>query len=119
MVSHATLRFLKHSPQKARLVVDQIRGQDVGLALAILRGSPRRVSRAVEKLLNSAIANATQREERVDVDRLFVAKAWVDPGPQEKRGRAGTMGRFFAVRHRRSHITVQLDVRSGKGRARG
>lgn len=119
MVSQATLRFLKYSPQKARLVVDLIRGQEVGTALAIVRGSTRAVAKPLEKLLNSAIANAQQREERVDVDRLYVAKAWVDQGPQEKRGRAGTMGRFFPVRHRRSHITVQLDVWSGKRRPRG
>ena len=120
MVSHASLRFLKASPQKARLVVDQIRGQDVGDAIAILKTSRRRVSRPLEKLLNSAIANAQQGEERVDVDQLFVSRAWVDKGPVDKRGRAGTMGRFFPVKHRRSHVTLELDIRpQGKRRRRG
>ncbi len=111
MVSHATLRYCRTSAQKARLVVDMIRGEDVGTALAILKGSTKRVARAVEKVLNSAIANAQNREERIDVDRLFVSKAWVDEGPSESRGRAGTMGRYFPRLRRRSHVTLQLDVR--------
>ena len=110
MVSHAKLRYLKASPQKVRLVVDQIRGRDVGDALAILKTSTRRVSHDLEKLLNSAVANATNREERVDVDQLYVKRAWVDKGPVEKRGRAGTMGRFFPVLRRRSHVTIELDL---------
>ncbi len=111
MLSQAKLRFLKISPQKARLVVDQIRGRDVGEALAILKTSPRRAARHVEKLLNSAIANTQNREERIDVDQLFVKSCWVDKGPVERRGRPGTMGRFFPVLKRRSHITIQLDLR--------
>ena len=111
MVSEATLRYCRTSAQKARLVVDQIRGRDVGDALGILKASTKRVARSVEKVLNSAIANAQNREERVDVDRLFVAKAWVDEGPSEGRGRAGTMGRYFPRLRRKSHVTLQLDVR--------
>ncbi|MBP7147365.1 MAG: 50S ribosomal protein L22 [Acidobacteria bacterium] len=111
MISHAKLRFLKTSPQKTRLVVDQIRGKDVGDALGILKASRRRVARELEKLLSSAIANAQGREERVDVDRLFVARAWVDEGPSERRGRPGTMGRYFPFKRRRSHITLELDLR--------
>ncbi|UCF68418.1 MAG: 50S ribosomal protein L22 [Acidobacteriota bacterium] len=111
MISKATLRFLKTSPQKARLVVDQIRGRNVEEALAILKASRRRVARHVEKVLHSAIANAQQREERVDVDRLYVSRAWVDRGPRERRGRAGPMGRFMPMLRRRSHVTLQLDTR--------
>lgn len=111
MIAQARLRYLKASPQKTRLVADQLRGRDVGVALAVLKASPKRVARNVEKLLNSAIANAQNREERVDVDRLYVSKIWVDKGPQERRGRAGTMGRFFPILRRRSHVTIQLDLR--------
>jgi len=111
MLAQAKLRYLRTSAQKTRLVVDQIRGRDVAEALAILRASPKRVARAVAKTLEAALANAQQHEERVDVDRLFVARAWVDEGPTEKRGRAGTMGRFFPRLRRKSHITLQLDVR--------
>ena len=113
MVSHAKLRFLKAGPQKTRLVVDLIRGRDVGDALAILKTSKKRVARDVEKVLNSAIANAQNREERVDVDRLYISRAWVDKGPYERRGRAGTMGRFFPIMRRRSHVTIELDFRQG------
>ncbi len=114
MVSHATLRYVRTSAQKTRLVVDLIRGRGVADALAILKASNKRVARSVEKVLNSAIANATNREERVDVDRLFVARAWVDEGPSEARGRAGTMGRYFPRLRRKAHVTLQLDVRAGK-----
>jgi large subunit ribosomal protein L22 len=112
-LSEATLRYVKASPQKARLVVDQIRGQDVGHALGVLRGSPKRVARVVEKLLNSAIANATNREERVDVDRLYVKRIFVDQAPADRRGRPGSMGRFMPIKRRRSHIRIQLDLRQG------
>ncbi len=111
MVSQAKLRFLRASAQKTRLVVDQIRGRDVDEALGILKASPKRVARPIEKLLSSAIANAQQREERVDVDRLFVARVWVDEGPYEKRGRAASMGRFFPILRKRAHVTIQLDLR--------
>ncbi|RMG48147.1 MAG: 50S ribosomal protein L22 [Acidobacteria bacterium] len=111
MVAKATLRYLKGSPQKVRLVVDQIRGRDVGDAMALLKHSRRRAARAVEKLLASAIANAQQREERLDVDKLYVSRAWVDPGPRERRGRPGPMGRFMPVLKRRSHVTLELDMR--------
>jgi large subunit ribosomal protein L22 len=111
MVAKATYRFSGISAQKARLVVDQIRGRGVGEALGILKASTKRVAKDVEKALNSAIANASNREERVDVDRLFVSEAFVNEGPTEKRGRAGSMGRFFRIMHRSSHITVALDVR--------
>ncbi|MDH3284194.1 MAG: 50S ribosomal protein L22 [Acidobacteriota bacterium] len=114
MVSHAKLRFLKSSPQKTRLVVDQIRGRDVGDAVAILKTSRKRVARSVEKLLNSAIANSQQLEERVDVDRLYVSAAWVDRGPSERRGRPGPMGRFMPILRRRSHVTVQLDLKKDR-----
>jgi large subunit ribosomal protein L22 len=112
-LAEATLRYAKASPQKTRLVVDQIRGQDVGLALSILQGSPKRVAKIVEKLLNSAIANAQNREERVDVDQLFVKRIWVDQAPPDRRGRPGSMGRFMPIKRRRSHIRVQLDLRKG------
>lgn len=114
MVSEASLRYLRTSAQKTRLVVDLIRGRDCGEALAILKASNKRVARSVEKLLNSAIANASNREERVDVDRLFVKHAWVNEGPTESRGRAGSMGRFFPRLRRRAHVTLQLDLRAGK-----
>ena len=118
MISHAILRYQKTSPQKARLVVDQIRGADIATALATLKVIKRRMARALEKLLTSAVANAQDREERVDVDRLFISRAFVDAAPSERRGRPGPMGRFMPIKRRRSHITLELDVRAAGNSSR-
>jgi large subunit ribosomal protein L22 len=98
------------SPQKTRLVVDQIRGKRVEEALSILRFSPRAAAREIEKLLRSAVANAEQREERVDVDRLRVSRAAVDPGPSLKRVRFRAMGRAFRILKRSCHVSLELDL---------
>ena len=111
MVTQAKLRFLKTSAQKTRLVVDQIRGQNVGPALSILRLSRKIVAKDLEKLLRSAVANAQQGERRVDVDELYVSKAMVDGGRIEKRVRVRSMGRIFRIMKRSCHVTVQLDSR--------
>jgi large subunit ribosomal protein L22 len=107
-VSEATLRFHRGSPQKAKLVIDQIRGKGVNEALSLLRLSPKVASRAVEKLLRSAVANATHGDERVDADTLWVGEAWVGPGPSLKRFRGRAFGRAFRVLHRSCHIRVRL-----------
>lgn len=109
----ARARFVRISPQKTRLVVDLIRGRRVGEALSILRFTGKRASKAVEKVLKSAIANAQQRFPTVDVDHLFVKRAYVDQGPTLKRVRPAPMGRAYRVLHRLAHITVELDERSG------
>ncbi len=111
MIAKATLKHLKSSPQKVRLVVDQIRGKGVEDALRTLQLSPKAVSRDVEKLLKSAVANAEQREERVDVDDLWVRHASVDTGPTQKRVRYRAMGRIFRILKRSSHVTLELDLR--------
>jgi large subunit ribosomal protein L22 len=111
MVTQARLRFLKTSAQKTRLVVDQIRGKQVGEALSILHYSTKIVSKDLEKLLRSAVANAQQGERLVDVDDLFISKAHVDGGPIEKRVRVRSMGRVFRIMKRRCHVTLQLDAR--------
>jgi len=99
------------SPQKVRLVVDLIRGQDAGEALNILRFTKKRATREVEKVLRSAIANAEQKSENVDVDRLVVAKAYVDDGPRAKRIRPAPMGRAYRYQRRMSHVTVVVEER--------
>ena len=111
MVTQAKLRFCKTSAQKARLVVDQIRGRDVGEALSILHYSRKIVAKDVEKLLRSAVANAQQGERRVDVDDLFVSRAAVDGGRIEKRVRVRSMGRIFRIMKRSCHVSLQLDSR--------
>jgi large subunit ribosomal protein L22 len=111
VITQARLRFCKTSAQKARLVVDQIRGKGVGEALSILHYSRKGVARDVEKLLRSAVANAQQGERHVDVDSLYVAKATVDGAPSEKRIRPRSMGRVYRILKRSCHMVVQLDTR--------
>lgn len=108
------LRYLQASPQKVRLVVDQIRGKEVQEAVNLLQLSPKSAARHVQKCLKSAIANAEQREEGVDVDRLYVKEAFVDGGPVLKRLRAAPMGRAHRILKRQSHITIKLDTRKGE-----
>ena len=117
MIANATTRFLKSPAQKTRLVVDQIRGKSVGDALAILQTSEKMVSRDLEKLLRSALANAQQKEARVDVDTLYVSRAVVNAAPHEKRGRARSMGRIYRILKRRCHVALELDARRQAARA--
>ncbi|HEX2164249.1 MAG TPA: 50S ribosomal protein L22 [Thermoanaerobaculia bacterium] len=111
----AKLRYLQGSPQKVRLLADQIRGKDVQEAANILRLSPKHASKPMEKLLKSAVANAESRDEAVDVDLLYVKEIFVDRGPMAKRLRPAPMGRAFRVLKRQSHITIKLDTRKGGG----
>ena len=110
----ATLRYMKGSAQKARLVVDLVRGKSVNDAVAILRNTRKVAARDILKTLRSAVANAEQKEAHLDVDDLVVRKIFVDKGPQEKRVRPAPMGRAFRVLHRKSHLTIELsDAESG------
>ena len=106
----ATLRWLRVSPRKARLVVDLIRGRSVDEALNILQFSEKGVSVPVSKLLRSAVANADNRGG-FDLDRLFVSKATVDEGPTWRRWLPRAHGRATRIRKRTSHITLQLGQR--------
>jgi large subunit ribosomal protein L22 len=109
----AKLRNISLSAQKVRLVVDQIRGKDVQEAINILQLSPKVAARPLQKLLRSAVANAENRQENVDIDRLYVKEAFVDGGQSLKRVRPATMGRAFRILRRSSHITLKLDTRKG------
>jgi large subunit ribosomal protein L22 len=109
----AKLRYLQGSPQKVRLLANQIRGKNVQEAANILKLSPKHASRPMEKLLKSAIANAESRDEAVDVDLLYVKEIFVDRGPMLKRLRPAPMGRAFRILKRQSHITIKLDTRKG------
>jgi len=109
MEARATQKHIRVSPQKARLVVDLIRGKNAGEALSILTYTKKRVTQAVEKALRSAIANAEQKAEHVDVDQLVVSKAYVNEGPRSKRIRPAPMGRAFRYQRRTSHVTVVVE----------
>lgn len=101
----AHARYVRIAPRKARLVVDLIRGKSVGEALAILRHTPKAASPIVEKLLNSAIANA-EHNYQMNVERLYISQAYVNEGPTLKRYRPRARGRAFPIRKRTSHITL-------------
>lgn len=111
METRASSKFLRMSPQKARLVIDLIRGRDAGEALSILRFTKKRATHEIEKVLRSAIANAEQKSDNVDVDRLVVSQAFVDDGPRQKRIRPAPMGRAYRYQRRTCHITVVVAER--------
>src|SRR3954468_24683376 len=104
----AEARYLRISPQKARLVVDLIRGQQAGKALTTLRTTNKRIAPTVEKVLQSAIANATNKNEDVDVDQLYVSEAYVNEGPRMKRVRPAPMGRAYRYQRRLAHIIIKV-----------
>lgn len=106
MEASATYKYVRISPQKARLVVDQIRGKRVNEALSVLNFTKKRVTHDLEKILRSAIANAEQKSENVDVDELVVSSAFVNDGPRQKRVRPAPMGRAYRYQRRTSTITV-------------
>jgi ribosomal protein L22 len=103
----ARAKYVRCAPRKARLVIDHIRGKDVGQARAILMHTPRAASRDVLKLLESAIANAENNHELV-ADELRVGKAYVDEGPTLKRYRPRALGRATRINKRTSHLTIEL-----------
>lgn len=112
VLSKAEARYVRVSAQKARLVVDMIRGQLAGDAINILGAVNKRIAPAVEKVLRSAIANAENRSREIDVDRLFVTEAYVNEGPRQKRIRPAPMGRAYRYQRRMAHIVVKLGERA-------
>jgi large subunit ribosomal protein L22 len=107
MASEATLKYFRVPPRKARLVVNLIRGKSVNEATAILRHTTHKSSKPIEKLLKSAVSNATS-SGKVDPDNLFVSKIVVNDGPIMKRYTSRAQGRGDRVNKRTSHITVVL-----------
>jgi len=105
MESKAHAKSIRIAPRKAQLVVDLIRGKQVGEAIAILRHTPKAASPVLEKLLNSAIANA-EHNYSLDVTKLVVTQAYVNQGPTMKRFRPRAMGRASRINKRTSHITL-------------
>jgi len=126
MEATATLKYLKASPQKVRLVADLVRGKKVEEALQILHFTKKSSAKDLEKLLRSAVANAENKETNVDVDDLVVSKIYVNEGPREKRVQPAPMGRAYRIQKRKAHITVHVsdEVKAvnertgGKGRTR-
>ena len=108
METRAVAKFVRISPRKIRLVMDQVRGKQVGEALNMLSFAPQRGAGILKKLVNSAIANAEQNTG-VDVDSLYIMRVYADEGPTLKRWRPRAQGRATSIRKRTSHLTVVLN----------
>ena len=107
METKAVSKYVRIAPNKARQVINLIRGKQVDEAIAILKLTPKRAAGIVEKVLNSAIANA---EHNYDLDResLYISEIYVDQGPIMKRYKPRALGRADLIRKRTSHITVMV-----------
>lgn len=103
----AKLRYARISPQKCRLVADQVRGKPVEQALQILSFSPKKAAGIVKKVLESAIANA-EHNEGADIDELKVSRIFVDEGPSMRRWKPRAKGRVNHILKRTSHLTVMV-----------
>jgi large subunit ribosomal protein L22 len=125
MEAIASAKYLRGSAQKARLVVDMIRGKRVGEALAILRFTNKRAAPLIEKCLRSAIANATETAERenvaVDPDELVVKTCFVDIGPTKNRRRVrpAPQGRAYREQRHFCHVTVLVASEEGADKPKG
>jgi len=103
----ATLKFIRLSPQKARLVADQIRGMQVERAVELLVFSNKKAASVIKKVLDSAIANA-EHNEGADIDELRVSSICVDQGPVHKRFKARARGRANRIVKRTSHVKLTV-----------
>src|SRR3982750_2760554 len=130
MEARASAKYLRGSAQKARLVIDMIRGKNVNEALAVLRFTNKRAAQGIEKCVRSAVANATEKAEKanvaIDPDDLWVKACFVDMGPTKnrRRFRPAPQGRAYRERRHFCHVTVLLSsderagAEDGKGKAR-
>lgn len=110
MESKATLKHARVGAQKARLVVDLVRGKNVGDAVKSLTFLNKKTAAMVKKLIESAVANADNKKT-MDLDKLYVKSIWVDQGPSLKRWRPRAQGRAYGIRKKTSHINVILGER--------
>jgi large subunit ribosomal protein L22 len=112
MAARAIQKWVRQSPRKMRLVMDQIRGRYVNEAYAILKFSKKHAARQIEKVLRSAVSNAEQQamrtNEAFDVDRLVVSYGVVNDGPTLWRYRAAALGRAAPIRKRTSHVEIHV-----------
>ena len=114
----ATQRTARQSPYKMRLVIDEIRGKDVNAALNYLAFSKKHAAKQIEKVLNSAVANAEfksrEGNDPIDVDTLYISHAIVNEGPALRRFMPAAQGRATPIRKRTSHVEIILDAREEK-----
>jgi large subunit ribosomal protein L22 len=116
--ARAFQRNARQSPYKMRLVIDQIRGKNVNDALGLLRFSKKHAAKQIEKVLNSAVANAEysarKDNESLDVDTLFIKHAIVNEGPKIKRFMPAAQGRATPIQKRTSHVEIVIGAKEGK-----
>lgn len=110
MEAKANLKYLRISPRKVKIVLDLIRGKDVGTATAILLQTPKAASEPVLKLLKSAAANA-ENNHQMDPEKLYVSQVFACPGPIIKRMMPRAQGRAYRINKRTSHITIAVAER--------
>ena len=111
MEARAVASHIRIAPRKVRIVVDLIRGKQIGEAFAILKHTPKVASEVVEKLLKSAVANAENNYD-MNTDDLYVSQVFVDQGPTLKRIHPRSRGQAFKILKRSSHITIVVKERS-------
>ena len=116
MPFQAKHRFARIGPRKARLLMDLVRGRDVDDAITLLRFSKQRASGMIEKVIRSAVANASEQEVASSRSTLFVSEARVDAGPVIKRFQPKDRGKAYPINKRTSHLVVSIDER-GEGAA--
>ena len=104
----AIAKYIRISPRKVRLLMKEIKGKKVEEAINLLAFAPQRGAPILRKLINSAVANASQHPD-IDVDNLFIKHIFADEGPTLKRFRPRAMGRATRIRKRSSHLTVILN----------
>ncbi len=107
MEARAVLKYARISSRKVKIVLDLIRNKPVGVAMGILKNTPKSASAYLEKLLNSAIANAVNNNN-MDVNKLYISECFATQGPTLKRVRPRAQGRAFRILKRTSHITLVL-----------
>ena len=112
MQATARARQIRIAPRKARLVIDLIRGKEVGYAFAILKNTPKAASPIIEKVLKAAVANAEHNYD-MDTDNLYVEQAYVDEGTTLKRFLPRAQGRAGRINKRTSHITITVSEKEG------
>ena len=112
MASVAKHRFARIAPRKARLLMDLIRGRTVDDAITLLSFNKKRAAVLVEKVVRSAVANATEQDVAPKRNALFVKSCWVDEGPTIKRFQPKDRGKAYSIMKRTSHLVVEVDERA-------
>lgn len=107
MECRSVAKFVRISPRKVKIVNDLIRNKPAGVALAIVKSTPKAASEVLEKVIKSAMANA-ENNHNMDVEKLYIAEVTANPGTIMKRVMPRAQGRAFRINKRTSHITVVL-----------